>query len=383
MVDREHMGVALDPAAPVDPDQTEIDGHSFSDPDEVPFWWERGAHTSWQILPLTFATLDEHDLWDLSFFAPLRALRDATGDDPAAQRDLASTLEAMIAYPSLTEVDTYTYRTDDVMLSTAQSYRPGRAGHQHHISQATLDEDAVVFTTHPAREPERDAWTGGDGYWIGGVLPRAVQHGALSISMYAPIFANPQPPLDQFRYLDLTHAYFPRERFDEVVERGGWTFGRRGDAYVALWSWRPTEWRSADDPDVFTNGLVEPFDLLAPGGPDNVWLTQVGDARGFADFAAFQDEVLAGEIDVRPRPAGDGVPGGFDVRYTSPTEGTVAVGSTGPLRVDGDEVPLTSGLRYDNPWARAEIGAERFVIADDRTALTLDFAHGRRDTAAR
>lgn len=382
MVDREHMGIALDPAAPVDPGRTEIDGHSFSDPDEVAFWWGRGAHTSWQILPMTFATIDELGLWDYSFFAPLRPLRDATGPDADAQRALASSLEPMIAYPSLTEVDTYTYRTDDVMLSTAQSYRPGRAGHQQHISQATLDEDAVVFTTHPTKEPERGPeWTGGDGYWIGGVLPRAAQQGALSISLYAPVYANPGPPLDQFHYLDYTHAYFPQERFDEIVERDGWTFGRRGDSYVALWSWRSTEWRTYDHPDVFTNGLTEPFDLVAPGGPDNVWLTQVGDASAFSDFAAFQDQVLAGTIDVTPRPAADGIPGGFDVRYDSPTEGTVAFGSTGPLQVDDADVPLASGLRYDNPWTRAEIGAERFEIADDQGSLVLDFAQGERTTA--
>ena len=28
------------------------------------------------------------------------------------------------------------------------------------------------------------------------------------------------------------------ERFDEVVQQNGWTFGRRGNGYVALWSWR-------------------------------------------------------------------------------------------------------------------------------------------------
>ena len=49
-------------------------------------------------------------------------------------------------------------------------------------------------------------------------------------------------------YLPYTHAFFPQERFDEVVQRdgttGSWTVARRGTGFIALWSARPTEWRS-------------------------------------------------------------------------------------------------------------------------------------------
>ncbi len=380
MVDREHMGVALDPGAPVDAGQTGIDGHSFSDPDEVAFWWEKTVHTAWQIMPLTIRTLDAYGLWESSFFQALVPFRQIAGNDPDRQRALAYQLEPMIAYVALTAVDTYTYRTDDVMLSTAQSYRPGKSGHQHHISQATLDEDAVVFTTHPGAEPERGtAWTGADRYWTGGgTLPRAAQHGALSISLYTPAFVNPGPPLESFRYLDYTHAYFPQERFDEIVQGDGWTFGRSSDGYVALWSWRPLAWRTYDDPEVFTNGLEQPFDLVARGGPDNVFLTQVGDARTFGDFATFRARVAAGAIDVAPRPATGGLPGGFDVTYRSPTEGEVRFGTTGPLLVQGAEVPLSAGYRYDNPWAQVPVGARAFTIADLEGSLRLDFTSDER-----
>jgi hypothetical protein len=385
MIDREHMGVALDPGAPVDASATEIDGHSFSDPAEVAFWWEKGAHTAWQIIALTLDTLDRHRLWESSFFRALAPFAAAAGGDREVARSLAQQLEPMIGYVALTAVDTYTYRSHDVMLSTAQSFRPGKFGHQHHISQATLDEDAVVFTTHPSKEPETGSeWTGGDGYWTGGgTLPRAVQHGAVSLSLYAPAFANPSPPLEAFRYLDYTHAYFPTERFDEVVQDGGWTFGRRGNGYVALWSWRATQWRAYADPAVFTNGLTQPFDLVAPGGPDNVWLTQVGDRKTFGDFAKFRARVLSSPIAVQTRSAAGALHGGFDVSYDSPTEGRVQIGSTGALLVNGVEIALDSGHRYDNPWARAEIGAQRIAIADGEGDLRLDFAAFTRVVADR
>ena len=106
------------------------------------------------------------------------------------------------------------------------------------------------------------------------------------MSLYAPHVRDP-PARRSTRSATshYTHAYFPQERFDEVVQHGGWTFGRKGDGYVALWSWRPTQWRTYDDPGIFTHGLTQPFDLVADGGADNVWITQVGDAAKFGDFA--------------------------------------------------------------------------------------------------
>jgi hypothetical protein len=198
------------------------------------------------------------------------------------------------------------------------------------------------------------------------------------MSLYTPAFTNPGPPLTAFRYLDFTHAYFPQERFDEVVQQDGWTFGRKRDGYVALWSWRPTQWRTYSDPAIFTHGLTQPFDLVAPGGADDVWLTQVGDAPTFGDFATFRAKVLAGAIDVTPRPANGDLPGGFDVSYLSPTEGTVRFGTTGPLTVDGAEIALDAGHRYDNPWAKTPVGAQQITIADTRGSVALDFAAGTR-----
>ena len=41
--------------------------------------------------------------------------------------------------------------------------------------------------------------------------------------------------------------------FDEVVQKGSWTFGRKGAAYVALWSRNKTSWAS----DVFSASVVD------------------------------------------------------------------------------------------------------------------------------
>jgi len=377
-VDRQHMGVPLDPLAPVEPDPEAPFGYDFDDPDNVPFWWERGAQPVWQVVPLTIQTLDEHDLWESQFYAPFLPLRDLVGDDFDAARELAHSLAPVLGFGLLTEVDTYTYRSPDVMLSTAQDHRPGVFSDQFHAWQATLDEDAIVFTTHPKEEPEAGTeWPDSDGYWTGtGSIPRSAQHGAAGIHLYAPQY-TPGPPLD-LGYIDQTHAYFPQERFDEVVQEEGWTIGRRGDGYVALWSMRPAEFRELP-PDVFTNGLQEPFDLVAPGGADNVWVVEVGDADTWGSFEEFRAAVTSAEVEVTTRPPNaEGNPGGFDVVYQSPAEGEMAFGWEAPLTVDGDEVDLHPDRRIDNPWASVDARATRYEISEGDASLLLDFEEGSR-----
>ena len=384
-VSQEHMGIPLDPSAPVEANPTPPFGISYSDPANVPFWWERGAQTAWQTVPVTLDTLDQYGLWESDFFSPFKPLADIVGSDRVAAQNLAQSLAPMLGFALLTEVDTYTYRSDSVMLSTAQDYRPGAAGDQVHVSQATLDERAIVFTTHPKNEPVTGTqWPDRDGYWTGfGTLPRAAQHGALAASLYAPGFANPGAPLTAFRYLPYTHAYFPQEVFDEVVTEGPWTFGRKADGYVGLYSWRPTQWRTYDDPGIFTHGLTQSFDLVAPGGPDNVWLTQVGDAKEYTNFAAFRAAVGAHPVQVSVRPPAAGLARGFDVSYHSPSEGVVAFGTTGDLVVDGKPVALKRDWRYDNPWSLNLFDTPVVEIADKAGGLQLDFAASKRRASSR
>jgi hypothetical protein len=50
----------------------------------------------------------------------------------------------------------------------------------------------------------------------------------------------------------------------------------------ALWSWRPTHWRAVDPGVENNNGLTKPYDLVADGGPNSVWIIEVGDADPWA-----------------------------------------------------------------------------------------------------
>lgn len=366
MIDTEHMNVPLDPLAPVTANPEPPFGIAFDDPETVTFWWERGAQTAWQTVEQTIKTLDEHELWDSQFYKDFKPLRDLVGDDPDQARTLAQSLAAVLGFGLLSEVNTYTYRTDDVMLSTAQDYRPGVFVEQVHAWQATLAERAIVFSTHPKNEPQEGTeWPDSDGYWTGsGSMPRSAQHENVSISIYNPQFDKPGPPLERFGYLDYTHAYFPTEHFDEVVRDEHWTFGRKGDGFVALYSGLMPEWREHDPDVVFTHGLTKPFDLVAPGSAQNVWITEVGDTTTYKDFADFQAKIAAAPVAV----AAD-----QRVSYTSPAQGAITFGWNDDLTVAGQPVDLHPPARMANPFVTVPFEGRQYDIRHGDQQLVLDF----------
>ncbi len=395
-VDRSRMGIALDPTAEItdDPEAPEGLGFSSSNEDKMT-WFGAGALTTWQVLPATLEHIRRYDLWESDVYADFGELKPIVDSLSVPQlQELTRTLHPQIGLILLPEVNTETWRSPEVMLSSAQDVRPGLRSDQAHAWQATLDANAEVFTTHPANPPrEGDEWVDGDGYWTGTAsMPRSAQRGQAAIHIYAPQYQpSDAPPLDAFGYEDETHAFFPREHFDEVVQRGHWTIGRRGDGYVALWSWRPTRWREHDPAKVPTGRLKGTFDLVAEGGPDNVWIVEVGraaDQGGAGDpFAAFVDSVTSAPPQVTRRAGGgpdepaadfDAVKAGFDVRYRSPAEGELAFGWTGPLTVDGEEVDLHPDARWDSPWTNAAWGSGRYAVELEGATLELDFRSGRR-----
>ena len=257
------------------------------------------------------------------------------------------------------------------MLSTVNDFRPGTYSDQHHVWQATLSEDAIVFSTLPKNEPfpgadwpDDDAATGR----AGGAAPLGPDE-RTGDSLYAPHGTRPRRPAPAGRVrvpVDYTHAWFPTERFDEVVRDGQWTFGREGDGYVALWSPPAVDLRKYAPRDVFTDGLTEPFDLVAPGGSDNVWIAEVG-PRQLAARSRLHGRPSPPPRSTFAHPAA-GYPGGFDVVYESPSEGELTFGQDGPFTVAGAEVSLRDGPRYDNPWSTTSFRARSSRSATTRAA---------------
>lgn len=394
MVGRQRMNLPLDEVPPADPANTPPPvapfGLDYRDEANLPYWWSMGAQPVWMMLPLTLVVGDRENLFEAQF-SPFKPLFDIVWNpaDPEGSivfaQTLARSLWPMIDESVLKEVNTYSYRTGHYMLSTAQDYRKGVRGSQTHTWQATLSERAIVFTQHPAYLPPSGAaippiwdWQQrdepGPGYWTGEASqPRAAQHENVAIVIYSPRYRS-RPDLG-FDYRDETHAYFPVAHFDEVAQEGGWTFGRKGDAYVALFSWRPTAWRRGL-PEAFQNGGLD-FDLVAGGGADNVWLVECGSLDGWpGGFAAFRAAVAASPVVVDL----DGR--NFSVAYDSPSQGLLELDWSGPLLVRGAPEALGGYPRMDNPFAQVAFGETRYALSEGGFSLLLDFATNERRASA-
>jgi hypothetical protein len=299
--------------------------------------------------------LDAFDWWHNAFFAPFQARR---GLLTAAHRLgllplVARLFERDITRNTREEVHVYTYRTPDYLLSSAQDYRPGYGGDQQHIWQATLGPEAVCFTTHPAR---REGPT--PNYWAGsGSLPRVAQVENVALAVYN---VDTRPGLYVTHRLHFTHAWLPCDRFDEVIERQGWIFARRGDGYLALRSQQPYYWQSEPGED-------QEREVIAPG-KQNVWICELGRCAVDGTFEDFVGRIVRAELSF----------GRLHVRYHSPSQGWLDFGWRGPLRQEGQDVPLGGYSRYDNPYAQASFPADAITVRHSDSLLELDWQRDRR-----
>ncbi len=352
-------------------DDTEV-GYDFDDPANLGFWWSLNALGLWQVVDLSLAEGERHRIFEAEEREPIRLLFEAHDWDPQRVKVFLRENRPVLD-GSFGEADTYHWRNDVVALASVVDHRFGHMRPQTHAWQATIDETALVFTTHPMTEPaQSDRWNDDPkpGYWTGEAsMPRSAQHERTAIHVYQPAWGagTIDPVLAAlFTYRDYTHAWFPQDAFDEVVRDGSWTFGRKGDGYVALHSWRPTEWREYDPTVHATRGMELPFDLVAAGGPDNVWVVEVGDA-GQGGFSSWLDERIGAPVSIER----DDV--GFRVEWRSPATGTLSFGSTGPFQVDGEEQPLADFPRHASPWGTVERLEQRYELTAGDASLTLDF----------
>ena len=223
------------------------------------------------------------------------------------------------------EVNKVTYKTADYMLCSAQDYRPGEAGYQEHIWQATMGPDAVVFVNHPACLNEDNAHR--PGCWHGNViLPRVAQWKDVLIAIHK---------LPDDDWLGFTHAYFPRYAFDQRITLDGWAFARKGEAYIALTAARGLE---------LIKGGQNAYRELRSYGQHNIWLCQMGRKAEDGSFQDFREQVAQRSLTFDD----------LSVSYTSLRGDRLTFGWDGPFLVNGEAQPLHGFKHYDGPYAAAE-----------------------------
>jgi hypothetical protein len=378
---RERHGIFVDGTAPVTDNPEAPFGYDFADPENLTFWWSQGALGLWQVADIGLAEAEEHRLFDNPSLFQVKVLTDINDGDPEKIKAWEQDNHAVVNFGHLREANTYAWRGDAVSLASVVDHRFGQMRDQVHSWVAAVDAEALVFTTHPSTAiDETTDWDvdSTPGYWTGEAsMPRSAQFERTGIHIYQPGWDETTDAFlwSVFGYRDYTHAYVPQDRFDEVAQDGHWTVARKGDGYIALWSWRTPTFLVYDPAIYATAGMSEPFDLVAEGGPDNVWIVEVGERRD-GPFESWVTSIMASE------PLVERSDTGFTVAWRSPSAGEVAFGSTGAFTVAGQVVQIDDFPRHDSPFGTVDHLATTYALASDSASLELDFATQTRTVAA-
>jgi len=330
-------------------------GFGYTSEDDLMFWWPMSTLAAGPVIESTLGLIDTYDIDPNLVFEDellVDLLKFAADLYGISLSEVCTFLKEATQGVALEEVNTYTYRTPYYQLSGAQDHQKGLMGMQENIWQASLDEYATVFTN------SHGGFTGED--HVGGFKPRATLYKNVGVIQYDRLSQSLILELVYaiLEFKDITQAYFPRWAFNEVVQQDKWTFGRRLDSYVALYSYEGTEWEE----DIF----------LTSQGKKNAYIVELGSVDDYGSFTNFTSSILATRVDVKHLPVG------YSIEYVSPTQGLVTVTWDGPMNVKGAPVDLGSYARFDNDFCYQDFNTLKTTIQYGRMTLELDFENATR-----
>jgi hypothetical protein len=210
------------------------------------FLWQMEAFTNPESIDMTMKIFNAWKLHDNNFLKDLGSV-----NIPVLRKLKLLPLVVRILNPAtqgvaIERANTYTYKTKDYMLSTAQKYHPKKFGDQHHIWQATLPNQVNIFSTHPGSPMFDDAARNfSPSYWVGnGINPLSVQDENTLFLMYD---LTPRKGYLERERQHLIHFYFPMKKMDQVVQRDQVILGRVKDSYIAIISSKPYEVKEEEE----------------------------------------------------------------------------------------------------------------------------------------
>jgi hypothetical protein len=250
---------------------------------------------------------------------------------------------------AIQRANTYTYRTNNYMLSTAQKYHPGEFGCQHHIWQATLSSEVTVFTTHPTRTFSgrgKEKTFIPPSHWIGnGCMPHSVQYKNVNMSIYN---LNRRRMFLEAKLIEWTHGYFPAEKFDEVILKGNYVFGKLKDVYIALIGKNNLTISEEDKNEIIQEGKV------------TYWICIIGSKETYASFENFVNTIKSHNITYK-----DGI-------LTYRADRVYELKYNDYFKVNG-EIINTGYDRLDTPYAKAKRKPDEVNVQFKGSALYLNF----------
>ncbi|MHA1148209.1 MAG: hypothetical protein ACTSR8_08185 [Promethearchaeota archaeon] len=330
--------------------------------DELMYWWSMAAPLAPHTIEGTIKLIEKYNLEPWTISGPqelIDFLKISSFLHGMTLSEYSETGKLLTRGSCYETANIYTYRTPYYQLSGAQDHMKGMNGMQEHIWQASLDDEAYVFTNSPGGL-SKDF----DQLWMGGWKPRATIYKNIGVIQYdretLPLeFEFAISLITTFtKNKRINHAYFPKTSFDEVQDHGNWVFGKKNDGYVALYSYKTAFW--ASDYELCVNGYK------------NVWIVELGSKEDYISFDDFVEKILDAQIKIKPQTIG------YEISYKSPSRGKVTVSWDGPFNVDGKKINIGDYPRYNNQYCYQEFGSKQTVIEHNNQRLELNFENATR-----
>jgi hypothetical protein len=315
---------------------------------QIMMQWAMEAFSNPEIIENTVAYLKHTDmmgngfLHDLKYF-DLGVLR-VTGTLPLVSKMLKPKTDGV----AIQRANTYTYKTPDYMVASAQAYHPGTYGDQQHLWNAALSNLVSIFVMHPAKPlSDKSALSGSPGYWVGaGRFPHVVQDTNVVLNIYD---LPTEPGFMETSVEGFTHAHFPSERLDQVILEDNYAFGRVGDSYAAFVATNPLSYAAGSSDDLIQQGR------------NTFWVFEAGSKTRDGSFADFSQRIKDNAV-----------------TFANNTLTYVSKGRTLSLSYQSDflingETQSFDYPRFDSPYAKVEREPKEMTISHNGKSLYLDF----------
>lgn len=330
---------------------TELKGEDLigQNTNQIMMQWAMEAFTNPEIIGNTMKYIDNNNMFSNEFLNDFKMININFLKYANLLPTVSRVLNPKTNGVAIQRANTYTYRTEDYMLATAQAHHPGEFADQQHIWSATLGYEFSVFTTHPAKALGEGALSGSPSYWVGsGRLPHSVQDENINMSIY---YIEDKKGFMEDTLFFYTHAYFPTELFDEVIIEGNMAFGMYQNSYIALIGKNELTLQQGTTDDLIQDGAL------------TYWVCELASKDDYASFDDFVSHIKSNEISFDEK--------SMYLMYAS-NDKVMELTFGGDFLINSDVVD-TNYDRYASPYASTPREPETILIEFDGKSLYLDF----------
>jgi len=332
-------------------DLAELKGEGLvgQDTNQIMMQWGMESFTNPEVISNTMKYISKNNMLSNEFLNDFKLINISFLKYAGLLPSISRILNPVTDGVAIQRANTYTYRTDDYMMATAQNHHPGEFADQQHVWTATLGYEFSVFTTHPAKPLGEGALTGSPNYWVGsGRFPHSVQDENINLTIYS---IEDEKGFMEKHLVFFTHAYFPTELFGRTIIEGNYAFGEYKNTFIVLIGKNELYLQEGTTDDLIQDGAV------------TYWICELATKDDYATLEEFAEYIQSNTVDFDDET--------LHLSYTSGGK-NMELTFGGEFLINSQIID-TDYSRYDSPYSDTERKPDTITIEFAGKSLYLDF----------